>query len=729
MNSIKIVWILLLMWISGFSFPAYGQLTQPGQPLTGLKSFDKKDFFVSMPGLNPDTLKNIQERERDKKYKTFRFAYTFDVDFSPENSGMWDTLPDGTRLWRLGIASENAHSLNIIFNPYHVPRGCKLFVYNEDKSFVIGALTHKNNKASGVLPVSPVPGERLIIEYQVPAGVSETGELVISKVNHDYKDVFKYLKLKDANYGKSGDCNIDIKCPLGNDWQDVKNAVCRLLITGKELCSGALVNNTNYDGKPYVLTANHCVTTESKANNSIFYFNYESPYCNGPDGSVKHNISTASLKATTSKLDFSLVELSEKPPFSFSPFYAGWNADGTKPSSTVTIHHPLGDVKKISKDNDEPITANFGSGYDFQSHWKIIEWDKGVTEGGSSGGPLFNMDQQIIGDLTGGDAKCSNPVNDYFAKFSNSWDDYEDINAQLKCWLDPQGLGVLSISGFDPYAEVKEGCDTLRNIFSSENEVVYQFSDPGWGTWSGQNSEGYKAYAEQFFVDYDRDLAGMFIHFEKAYNSLSFATITLKVWDGKSLPESVVYSEDILIRDIREKSWNFYGFDSAVRVADTFFVGYEIYYRTFMDTISVYQAANRGAEKLKTAYIKNDNKWYSFDGLIAGDFSTSYAIRVVSCLEIPDMITEPEKDDTKENIITIYPNPVYDIIHVNYHSDKQANNIHFGLFNLNGLQVMDKTIHLPSDATIDLGGLPPGIYIAKINTGNELVTKKVLIIR
>ena len=72
---------------------------------------------------------------------------------------------------------------------------------------------------------------------------------------------------------------------------------------------------------------------------------------------------------------------------------------------------------------------------------RINRWDGGVTEAGSSGGPLFDTNNNIIGTLTGGQAKCGNPIYDYFERFSMSWDYKNDTAKQLKYWLDPNKIG------------------------------------------------------------------------------------------------------------------------------------------------------------------------------------------------------------------------------------------------------------------------------------------------
>ena len=93
--------------------------------------------------------------------------------------------------------------------------------------------------------------------------------------------------------------------------------------------------------------------------------------CFGGDGSAEMSISGADLLAVGDSLDFSLVRLSIKPPFSFDPYYAGWSIDTANITMTTTIHHPQGDVKKIAIDNDPPLIDDFGLDYDPFAHWHL----------------------------------------------------------------------------------------------------------------------------------------------------------------------------------------------------------------------------------------------------------------------------------------------------------------------------------------------------------------------
>jgi V8-like Glu-specific endopeptidase len=438
---------------------ADAQLSRGGKPITSgtLKSTFQwinlddvvlEDFLVEDQA---DALRGIKNR---------RIARGIPVSLNPERNGTWDWVSDGTRIWRLGIRGKGARALGIVFNRYFLEEGARLFLYDPMNKMVLGAYTRTNNKSSAVLPVSYLPGEEVIIQLEVPMDLNDYGELQIGTVRFAYLPVFQDNSLYDGYFGRSDTCNVDINCPEGDDWQLAKRSVVRLI--NDELCTGVLLNNTSEDGKPYLLTAAHCVFDRfsGEYQQTVFYFNYESPSCSGPDGDAQYSISGASLVATgdtsensrdADSLDFALLELSVTPPDSFMPHYAGWNRSKLPAQYTISIHHPRGDVKKISKDYDPPETSYHEEDYlpDLvkYSHWRILQWDEATTEGGSSGSPLFDQDQRVVGNLTGGAANCVNPINDYYTKFDYAWDYYDAPAKQLKQWLDPTGTGAMALNG------------------------------------------------------------------------------------------------------------------------------------------------------------------------------------------------------------------------------------------------------------------------------------------
>ena len=400
------------------------------------KSFSVEDNISIpiqiLPEFDVDVFLEEDENEmRSTDIKPYRFANPIDVNLNMENSGIWTSLDDGSYVWQLAIESTGAHSLNLIYDTFNIPEGAEFFVYSEDKEMVLGAFTNYNHKPHGGFSTAPVKGDRVILEYNEPFNASFRGAINIDIVAHDYRNVFFN---EDRGYGDSGSCNNNVACSVGDDWQDEVRSVAMILTSGgSRLCTGSLVNNANQDLSPYFLTANHCLG----GNNSwIFMFNYESPVCTNQNGPTNMTVSGSTLMANSSTSDFALLLLNENPPESYNVHYAGWDVSGSTPSTPVGIHHPSGDIKKISFDYNN--ASNSGN------YWDVDSWDDGTTEPGSSGSPLFDgNNHRIIGQLYGGVASCTNFGYDTYGKTSTSW------NLGMRNYLDPNNTGLTYLDGMD----------------------------------------------------------------------------------------------------------------------------------------------------------------------------------------------------------------------------------------------------------------------------------------
>jgi lysyl endopeptidase len=455
MRTLKPVLIVIISLLSFLQI--YSQISYGGSPKSFfgyLKSADEIPVY-SLPYVDGDAL-NMEDAENDLEYQCeSRIARGLKVDISPERYGIWETLPGDDRLWRIRILSKGAKAIHVLFDKFLLPPGAELFLYNKDRSQILGSFGWDNNNNSGILAVAPVRGEEITIEYFEPVDVPFNGLLHINSIGHNYKD---NRLTSTTGFGDSEVCNKDINCEAGADWQLQKRSVCMIVFQVQNgdwyLCSGALINNARNDGTPYVLTANHCIPTFYEAQTAIYYFNYESPECNGPDGDLTQTVSGSVIKATTYQLDFCLTQLNSAPPMSYRPYYSGWDVTTAAPRKSVCIHHPVGDVKKIAIFNDWAVTGDFVYLYDYDdsTHWYIDDWDYGITQGGSSGSPLYNPDHRIVGDLTGGSTSGNCTASDaYFAKICHSWADYTALaRVNLKAWLDPDKTGITFLDGYDP---------------------------------------------------------------------------------------------------------------------------------------------------------------------------------------------------------------------------------------------------------------------------------------
>jgi lysyl endopeptidase len=475
-------YILLLQAFLFFagSFTSYGQLEFPGKPL-GIKSHLKAASVIyTLAPPDPLEIDAIIESARDNVAKPLPFAIIRQVNLNPEAHGSWNDEGD-IRVWRVHLISPGAYSLGVIFKQYALQPGVKVFVYDPGQLWGKGAFTSGNNKSSGILPVGHIPGQEVVIEMQVPHGISDYGTLELESVSHAFLDMSHRSGLAACGPGEfdcSQACEIDVNCAEGDDWWMAKPSVVRLFINKSSLseyCTGVLVNNTAYDGTPYVLTAQHCIGIDNHADGTVFQFNYESAECFGEDGPLNMSISGAELMSVGDSIDFSLVKLSLEPPASYKVRYAGWDRSDFQTSATTAIHHPWGDVKKISFDEDIPsIPAQPGDvpyadleDYHYFSYWWIKRWETGTTEGGSSGGPLFNAGGRVIGTLSGGRARCGDSIDydadtdrviynqafnydDYFSRFGMAWDYEEEKGNTLSQWLDPSNSGASTLGGYNP---------------------------------------------------------------------------------------------------------------------------------------------------------------------------------------------------------------------------------------------------------------------------------------
>ena len=435
----------LLLSLVIFSQQGDGGLSKTFKEVIDYNKIDKRVFDEP----NIAALKIEDSLTDNSGTAPWRFGFNNQTNINISNSGTWTNLPNGDRIWQLVVVCKNALTINLTFSQTTIPSGNELYVYNPSKDFILGKFT-ASHLYNGELGTELVPGEKTIIEYFVPKG-SSIGNVNICTVTHGYRTPNEFL-LKA--FGGSGACNVNVNCPEGAAWTQQRNSVVMLVSGSNGFCTGALINNTLNDGKPYVLTANHCYSNPATW---IFRFQWESTSCINPSTSPTfQSLSGAVLRAQGTPSDFCLVEITGglvngTVPAAYTPYFSGWDNTETISTSAVCIHHPSGDIKKIAIENNALISTNFG-GSPSNSHWGVLSWDLGVTEPGSSGSPLFNQNRRIIGQLHGGASACGASVlSDEYGKVSVSWNPAGSTSSgQLKYWLDPNNTNASFIDGYDP---------------------------------------------------------------------------------------------------------------------------------------------------------------------------------------------------------------------------------------------------------------------------------------
>ncbi len=721
---------LLTLHFCFILFFVEAQVSKGGQPLLLPGEFPEALSLtaVNMPPL-PKAVSRSFSLFEDDKVQPLRFAHSFEVNLSPSNSGYWSRDNSGKRIWRLNIHSEGAYSINLIFNNFELAPACSLFIYNSDQSVVLGAFTNENNLPSGRLATAPVPGDHIIVEYQEPERLNNASSIEIGNVNHDYINLYSYLPIEGNRFGRSGECNPDFSCEQDELWKNAGQSVCRIIVDGTELCSGALVNNTRRDGTPYFITAAHCLRNPYSHETVIFTFNYQSPNCdNRIEGYFQQTISGSYLRSYSETIDAALLEMSEMPPPLYRPYWSGWDKVTDPSGIATTIHHPQGDVKKVARSESSPLAASFGAsslgGKPFiqDAHWHISRWDIGTTEPASSGAPLFLSDGKLIGTLSGGSAYCANPINDYFSRFNKMWDFFPETDQQFSSWLDPDNTGLMSLEGDDFYNDSK--VVRLSNFLADDNADIIHLSPEG-GYWSGHNSRNDRVFAEKYGPFISGMIHGLYLIPGKSHVN-SNQTVNLKVWHGSEQPETLVaVRNNIPLSQLKVNSEYYWAFDEPVSISGSLWAGIELNYSTATDSFAVYQSLLNDSRSTGTAWVQNsEGDWLPLDTFIPEIFATSFWIDIlVSGINIIDTSVISNKTGK----LIIYPNPVID--HLNFVIDDYTGLADIEFYSLSGQRAMKtKLPFLNGRGILDRIQIKSGIYIVRIIIEERCYTGKLKII-
>ena len=424
--------------------------------------------LVTLPAVDANALRSIAPgppthafEARDKR---LAIAIGNEVRIDPIDHGIWQSLGDGSLLWRVRVQARGATDLHLGFDRHALPAGAALWVIGDD-DYYEGPYTADD---AGPLWVPMVPGDTATVELRVPAGTDIAADiLALSHVGAGFHDVFAR---STHSAGASGACNVNVVCPLGVPY--VASSVRSLLrVSGDSdgrtyICTGTLLNDVPGDRRTYVLTAAHCMASTTEVESMRVYWNYKSTQCATTTGySLAQNQTGATLRATRADADFTLVELNTTPSAAWNLFHAGWDASGVAPSSSIGLHHPRGDVAKVTQGTRAPANYSncIGTGAgSANTHWLTGPYSQGTTEGGSSGSGLWipaddasRRGKRLIGVLSGGSALCSvaDPTRpddglDCYGKLSAAWNG-PSAAARLREWLDPAASGTLSVAGIE----------------------------------------------------------------------------------------------------------------------------------------------------------------------------------------------------------------------------------------------------------------------------------------
>lgn len=381
------------------------------------------------------------------------FTVPQELHWSGGASG-WQELA-GRWVYLLRMSGEGARGGGIILDKFSLGPTDRVYLYDIAGRIVYGAfsggeLQSKNRFFAGLLP-----GNEWLVEV-----VRSGGPRPIEVPLHVARvDMVPEESTASLGFDDSGECQINVACPEGEGYRDQQRAVVRILMVleeGMGWCSGSLLNNTRNDGRPYILTAFHCQDGYTPEYDLWrFDFNYESPACDmpalepDPDRYVG-----ASFRAGRRESDFLLLELKDSIRPGSDVWFSGWSRSTLAPENAALIHHPAGDIKKVSLEEDPVLIHNASLKWSNGTitpkafHFQAI-LDKGSMEPGSSGAPFFDQEGYIVGQLHGGSADCETRFLTYHGRLVRSWIGGGTAETRLSDWLDPLGLEPVRQKGID----------------------------------------------------------------------------------------------------------------------------------------------------------------------------------------------------------------------------------------------------------------------------------------
>lgn len=419
---------------------------------------EAETFQYPTTHLTADKGKIAQIIQEEKN--VYQTAIAIETNVSSGDMTLTKIMADGSKLYQYMIKSDGALGMRIGFTDITASSRGKIWIYNQDKTEFVGPYLLEDIANKKQTLSSIVHGSQMIISYLEPATSSSSFQ--IRRVDH----FFRGLK-SGAGFRTSQSCMINVACVEGNPYNSELMATCRILVTGNAgsgWCTGTLMNNTSENADPLILTANHCSKDSDfgDLNDWEFHFFYHSTTCSTPFSEPEYYKFTGCTALSYSgqdygngSSDFLMLRLKSALPDLRSRgvdfTLMGWDRSNTAPTNGVSIHHPDGDIKKISTFSSNAWITGYNNP-NLNTHLGLIWSATGPgrhssTQGGSSGSGLLNQNKLLVGSLTGGASSCNDLSEpDFYGRLALHWNAYGNANnLRVDRYLDPNNTGAMTI--------------------------------------------------------------------------------------------------------------------------------------------------------------------------------------------------------------------------------------------------------------------------------------------
>lgn len=432
---------LLLLFLIATAFQAIGQVKTKiyaaGVPaaLRPLKSRPADVLSIPIPAAFTGLKKAASVSPLYNNTNQFAVPVKQDINLAKRATLIRE---NGQLVYTLTVKAAGALNINCQFSEFRLPQGAVLKIFTDKE--ITDSITARENNEHNVWATRVYLGDELHFALTLPEAQSKELLLKIDKINIG----FRPYGADFGNVGFSAPCHVNANCPGGNGWDPEKNAVAIIVANGAEACTGSLLMNTCSFNNPYFLTANHCLDA-GNVPNWVFQFQTWSTDCTTNTGWIETvQFNGCTLRANNAASDFALLELNTVPAAGSGIHYAGWSRTTTGITSTTVLHHPAGDLMKISRDDQGPTAVSDVTDIT-RDCWEINQ-DLGRLEGGSSGAPYFDQNHRVIGQHFRRPQAGILPVCDITiargGRFASSWTGGGTNATRLSNWLDPSNSGA-----------------------------------------------------------------------------------------------------------------------------------------------------------------------------------------------------------------------------------------------------------------------------------------------
>lgn len=461
---------IVLLLVSCLACAANAELLRvPGKAAQGAKATVVERFVgapatpaerIELAPFDAATAKTLSQGAGDEKAS--RVGWHRDV--WRKSVLVWWPGMSGGWVARLRVRSPEANALRVGIAPRAMPPGTTLRVQGASGPVIAADAGTLGEvlREDGTWWTAITEGDEQLLEFATDAASAPAPLRVnVESVSHLAGG------FKAGGIGAAQGCHEDVQCVASFNPALARAArsVAKLAYTksgATYLCTGTLVNDGSSGQVPYVLTAAHCIDSQAVAATVNSFWFFEASACGAKGASRYVQLGGgATLLYADAGTDVALLRLADRVPD--GAWFAGWDATPlVVGSSMVGMHHPMGDLKKLSTGD---VVASLDPAY------VGAAWRTGTTEPGSSGSGLFTEfggEYLLRGGLRGGSASCTSSGNLADPANRDSYSRLDIAMPALRKWMSGAPAPIADFTG-----------------------LWYDAEEPGWGISITQTAGGH----------------------------------------------------------------------------------------------------------------------------------------------------------------------------------------------------------------------------------------------